>query len=157
MISVWKARQMAIYEETSQTVGSAASIASNYLRPSMFCPTDKNLLLRNDSDKPLYQCSDCSGVFVSVSDAATDDGALLDAPLSTLRYPKDGSVLRISEIDGMPIHLCSKCSSAWIDGDSQERLFSKLPHWFGKPRRETTTDSVAGAIAIEVIISILMG
>ena len=83
--------------------------------------------------------------------------ALLDAPQSTMRCPKDGLPLRIIEPDGIPIHLCSKCSSAWIDGDSQERLFSKLPHWFGKPRRETTTDSIAGAIAVEAILTILMG
>ena len=122
----------------------------------MFCPTDKNLLLRNDSHKPLYQCGDCSGVFVSVPDAAIDDGALLDAPLSTLRCPKDGSLLRISEIRGIPIHLCGKCSSAWIDGDSQERLFSTLPRWFGKSQPETN-GSIAGAIAIEAIITVLMG
>ena len=122
----------------------------------MRCPVDSTYLLKNDSNKPLYQCSDCSGVFVSRSTDEIADTAILDVPLSTLSCPKDGARLHLSNAHGVALHLCDKCGSAWLDGDAQERLLSKTPNWFGKPVSKTP-GAIAGGLAIEAIITIFMG
>ena len=121
----------------------------------MFCPNDKTLLLRNNSGKPLYQCSDCSGVFAMLP-SALELGAFPDAPLSPLRCPQDGSQLHIDDTAGVAIHLCHKCRSAWVDGDAQEKLLTKLPDWFGKPR-DRTAKTVAGGVVIEALFTIFLG
>ena len=120
----------------------------------MLCPSDKTFLLKNDSGKPLYQCSDCSGVFVSMSVASSDLAQILDAPASTFRCPRDGSQMHASETAGVAIHLCEKCGSAWLGGDAQDRLLSKTPDWFGH-QRPATAGSVAAGMAVEAIFVII--
>ncbi len=120
----------------------------------MLCPTDKTLLLRNDSDKPLHQCSDCSGIFISLPATAADTGSILDAPMSALRCPRDGSRLHVSNTAEVDIHMCAKCGSAWLDGEAQERLMSKFPNGFGKSR-PATAGSIAAGIAINAIFAII--
>lgn len=121
----------------------------------MRCPTDKTRLLKNDSNKPLYHCSDCSGVFVSLADTSLENGEFPDGALSLLNCPNDGTQLRIQEAEGVVMHICAKCRSIWVDGESQERLFSKLPGWFGKPR--ATAGTIAGGVAIDIVLSMLIG
>ena len=44
---------------------------------------------------------------------------------------------------------------AWLEGEAQEKLLSKAPDWFGRPVSKTS-ESIAGALAIEAIVAILM-
>jgi hypothetical protein len=122
----------------------------------MRCPTDKTRLLKSESNKPLYHCSDCSGIFVSLADTSLENGTSPDGELSTLNCPNDGARLRIQEAEGVVMHICAKCRSVWVDGESQERLFSKLPGWFGKSR-DTTAGTIAGGVAIDIVLSMLIG
>lgn len=62
----------------------------------------------------------------------------------------------VIETGGAIVHLCHKCDCAWVDGDAQEKLMSKMPSWFGKPRAQTTAETVAGGIVAEAIITILL-
>jgi DNA-directed RNA polymerase subunit RPC12/RpoP len=123
----------------------------------VFCPTDKNLLLKSGDGRPLYQCSDCSGVLVTLPalDESTESETVKTA--SRLRCPIDHSPMYISETSGVVVYRCHKCACAWADGDAQEKLMSRLPSWFGKPTADTTAGTVAGAVVTEAILSILLG
>ena len=67
----------------------------------VFCPIDKNLLLKSGDGRPLYQCSDCSGVLVTLPTPDEQTEPADTASLSTLRCPNDGSVMYGRETRGV--------------------------------------------------------
>jgi hypothetical protein len=122
----------------------------------VFCPIDKNLLLKSGDGRPLYQCGDCSGILITLPTPDEQTESADSTCFSTLRCPNDGSAMYGRETRGVIVHLCRKCTCAWVDGDAQEELMSRLPSWFGKPSAQATTETVAGGIVAETIITILL-
>jgi Zn-finger nucleic acid-binding protein len=123
----------------------------------MRCPTDKTRLLKNDSNKPIHQCNDCSGVFVLRGDGGLEETALEELPASPLACPHDGSRLRLQQAAGTTMHVCGKCGGVWLDGETQSRLMSITPDWVRESQPGSMTPgAVAADIAKTAVISILL-
>ena len=122
----------------------------------MLCPRDGNRLLLDDlRATPVHNCNDCSGLWMRLANLPVSDKALIAlldvSETSALCCPADGAVMKGLVTRELTLAACPSCLGVWLDGDEQERLFSR----FGAhtPTRPTTAADVVGDAALDVLVT----
>jgi Zn-finger nucleic acid-binding protein len=132
----------------------------------MKCPADKSSLVIKSivSGQTGYSCGQCSGVWLpekyisAIKYTREFDPKLLNSLLkllpskeSNIKCPQNCGCMLVTNLDGLEIDWCPKCSGVWFDKGELKAFLKRYPTLYSKQE----SDAVSGLALVEVIGGIL--